>query len=158
MEFGPRALGSRSFLADPRHDSIRDTINGKIKKRELFRPFAPSVKEEAASKYFVLSQPSPFMTLAVPVRAHQRARIPAVTHIDGSARVQTVNRASNPRYWNLLDRFEKETGIPVLLNTSFNIQEPIVCTPEQALATFVRSGVDALVIGNYFIDRAMLPA
>ena len=98
------------------------------------------------------------MTLAVPVRAHQRARIPAVTHIDGSARVQTVNRASNPRYWNLLDRFEKETGIPVLLNTSFNIQEPIVCTPEQALATFVRSGVDALVIGNYFIDRAMLPA
>ncbi len=158
MEFGPRALGSRSFLADPRHDSIRDTINGKIKKRELFRPFAPSVKEEAASEYFALSQPSPFMTLTVPAKDHQRARIPAVTHIDGSARVQTVNRTNNPRYWNLLDRFEKETGIPILLNTSFNIQEPIVCTPEQALATFVRSGVDALVIGNYFIDRAMLPA
>ena len=158
MEFGPRALGSRSFLADPRHDSIRDTINGKIKKRELFRPFAPSVKEEAVSEYFALSQPSPFMTLTVPAKDHQRPRIPAVTHVDGSARVQTVNRTNNPRYWNLLDRFEKETGIPVLLNTSFNIQEPIVCTPEQALATFVRSGVDALVIGNYFIPRSMLPA
>lgn len=158
MEFGPRALGSRSFLADPRNDSIRDTLNRKIKQRELFRPFAPSVKAESASDYFVMPQQSPFMTLAVPVRDHQRTRIPAVTHVDGSARVQTVSRASNPRYWNLLDRFEKETGIPVLLNTSFNIQEPIVCTPEQALVTFARSGVDALVIGNYFIDRAMLPA
>lgn len=156
MEFGPRALGARSFLADPRNDSIRDTINVKIKKRELFRPFAPSVKEEAAAEYFDISQQSPFMNLAVPVRAHQRDRIPAVTHIDGSARIQTVNRADNPRYWNLLDRFEKKTGVPVLLNTSFNLQEPIVCTPEQALATFVRSGVDALVIGNYFIDRSML--
>ncbi|MEK6801329.1 MAG: carbamoyltransferase C-terminal domain-containing protein [Nitrospirota bacterium] len=158
MEFGPRALGSRSFLADPRKDQIRDALNVKIKKRELFRPFAPSVKEEAAADYFEVTQPSPFMNLAVPVRQDKRAIIPAVTHIDGSARVQTVNRASNARYWNLLDRFEKETGIPVLLNTSFNIQEPIVCTPEQALATFARSGVDALVIGNYFIDRAMLPA
>lgn len=158
MEFGPRALGSRSFLADPRNDSIRDTLNRKIKRRELFRPFAPSVKAESAADYFVMPQQSPFMTLTVPVRDHQRTRIPAVTHVDGSARVQTVSRASNPRYWNLLDRFEKETGIPVLLNTSFNTQEPIVCTPEQALVTFARSGVDALVIGNYFIDRAMLPA
>lgn len=156
MEFGPRALGSRSFLADPRNDSIRHTINAKIKKRELFRPFAPSVKEEAAADYFHISQKSPFMNLAVPVRAQQRARIPAVTHIDGSARIQTVNRADNPRYWNLLDHFEKKTGIPILLNTSFNIQEPIVCTPEQAMATFAQSGVDALVIGNYFIDRTMM--
>ena len=156
MEFGPRALGSRSFLADPRNDSIRDTINAKIKKRELFRPFAPSVKEEAAADFFHISQRSPFMNLAVPVRAHQRDRIPAVTHIDGSARIQTVNRTDNPRYWNLLDHFEKKTGIPILLNTSFNIQEPIVCTPEQALITFAQSGVDALVIGNYFIDRTII--
>ena len=153
MEFGPRALGARSFLADPRHETIRDTINAKIKKRELFRPFAPSIKEEAASEYFQGSQPSPFMTLTLPVLAHQRDRIPAVTHIDGSARVQTVRRADHPRYWNLLDRFEKHTGVPLLLNTSFNIQEPIVCTPEQALATFLHSGVDALVMGNYFIER-----
>ena len=156
MEFGPRALGARSFLADPRNDSIRDTINAKIKKREMFRPFAPSIKAEQAADYFHLTQESPFMNIAVPVRARQRERIPAVTHIDGSARVQTVNRADHPRYWNLLDRFERKTGIPVLLNTSFNIQEPIVCTPEQALATFARSGVDALVIGNYFVDRALL--
>ena len=158
MEFGPRALGSRSFLADPRNDSMRDTINAKIKKRELFRPFAPSIKEEAAAEYFDIAQRSPFMNLAVPVRAHQRDRIPAVAHIDNSSRIQTVNRTDNPRYWNLLDRFESKTGIPVLLNTSFNIQEPIVCNPEQALATFMRSEVDALVIGNYFIDRAMLRA
>ena len=156
MEFGPRALGARSFLADPRNDSIRDTINAKIKKREMFRPFAPSIKAEQAADYFHLTQESPFMNIAVPVRARQRERIPAVTHIDGSARVQTVNRADHPRYWNLLDRFERKTGIPVLLNTSFNMQEPIVCTPEQALATFARSGVDALVIGNYFVDRALL--
>ncbi len=156
MEFGPRALGARSFLADPRHESIRDTINAKIKKRELFRPFAPSVKEEAAAEYFHGSQQSPFMTLTLPVHAHQRDRIPAVTHIDGSARVHTVRRADHPRYWNLLDRFERATGVPVLLNTSFNIQEPIVCTPEEALATFLKSGVDALVMGNYFIERKRL--
>ncbi len=156
MEFGPRALGARSFLADPRHDSIRDTINAKIKKRELFRPFAPSVKEEAAADYFETAQQSQFMNLAVSVRRDKRAVIPAVTHIDGSARIQTVNRADNRRYWNLLDRFEKHTGIPVLLNTSFNIQEPIVCTPDQALETFAKSGVDALVIGNYFIERRRL--
>ncbi|MDR4475464.1 MAG: carbamoyltransferase C-terminal domain-containing protein [Nitrospira sp.] len=153
MEFGPRALGARSFLADPRHESIRDTINAKIKKRELFRPFAPSVKEEAADEYFGCAQPSPFMNLTVPVKPDKRSLIPAVTHIDGSARVQTVRRADNPRYWNLLDRFERATGVPVLLNTSFNIQEPIVCTPQQALATFLDSDVDALVMGNYFIER-----
>ncbi|HNV25275.1 MAG TPA: carbamoyltransferase C-terminal domain-containing protein [Nitrospira sp.] len=156
MEFGPRALGARSFLADPRHESIRDTINAKIKKRELFRPFAPSIKEESATEYFQGSQPSPFMTVTLPVRPEQRDRIPAVTHVDGSARVQTVRHADNPRYWNLLDRFEQATGVPILLNTSFNIQEPIVCTPEQALATFLESGVDALVMGNYFIERKMV--
>lgn len=153
MEFGPRALGSRSFLADPRRDRIRDTLNAKIKKRELFRPFAPSVKEEATADYFEVTQPSPFMNLALPVRQDKRAVIPAVTHIDGSARIQTVSRTDQPRYWRLLDRFERATGVPILLNTSFNIQEPIVCTPEQALATFNTSGVDALVIGNYFVER-----
>ena len=156
MEFGPRALGARSFLADPRHETIRDTINAKIKKRELFRPFAPSTKEESAAEFFSDSQPSPFMTVTLPVRPDQRDRIPAVTHVDGSARVQTVRRADNPRYWNLLDMFEQHTGVPILLNTSFNIQEPIVCTPEQALATFFESGVDALVMGNYFIERKMV--
>jgi carbamoyltransferase len=156
MEFGPRALGARSFLADPRHESIRDTMNAKIKKRELFRPFAPSIKEESAAEYFHSSQTSPFMTLTLPVRANRRDRIPAVTHVDGSARVQTVRHADSPRYWNLLDRFEKHTGVPILLNTSFNIQEPIVCTPKQALTTFLDSDVDALVIGNYFIERKMV--
>jgi carbamoyltransferase len=153
MEFGPRALGARSFLADPRHDTIRDTINAKIKQRELFRPFAPSIKEESAGDYFKTAQSSPFMNLTVPVRPEKRSLIPAVTHIDGSARVQTVRQADNPRYWRLLDRFERCSGLPILLNTSFNIQEPIVCTPEQALATFLKSGVDALVIGKYCITR-----
>jgi carbamoyltransferase len=153
MEFGPRALGNRSFLADPRQDSIRDTINEKIKKRELFRPFAPSVKAEKASEYFEIDQPAPFMTIIVRVRPDKRQVIPAITHVDGTARPQTVDRDVNPRYWRLLDRFEQLTGVPVILNTSFNIQEPIVCTPEQALATFARSGVDALAMGDYWITR-----
>jgi carbamoyltransferase len=153
MEYGPRALGNRSFLADPRSDSIRDVINQKIKKRELFRPFAPSVKAEKASNYFELDQDSPFMTIVVPVRQQARSLIPAVTHVDGTARPQTVDRAINQRYWKLLDAFEKRTGVACLLNTSFNIQEPIVCTPEEALATFARSDVDALAIGDFWITR-----
>ena len=158
MEFGPRALGSRSFLADPRNDSIRETINQKIKKRELFRPFAPSIKRERAYDYFGASQDMNFMNIIVPVKPERRKDIPAVTHVDGSARPQTVNRDHNPRYWNLLDEFEKETGHPVLLNTSFNIQEPIVCTPDHAIDTFLRSKVDALVIGDHVIMRESLPA
>jgi carbamoyltransferase len=154
MEFGPRALGNRSFLADPRSDGIRDVLNEKIKKRELFRPFAPSVKAESASQYFELQQPSPFMTIVVPVRADKRAVIPAVTHVDGTARPQTVDREVNQRYWKLLDRFEQLTGVPVLLNTSFNIQEPIVCSEADARATFERSGVDALVLGDYWVTRS----
>lgn len=155
-EFGPRALGNRSFLADPRNDSIRDTINEKIKKRELFRPFAPSIKEECASDYFDIDQPSPFMNIAVRVRKNKVSEIPAVTHVDGTARVQTVSRFHNRRYWRLLDIFQKRTGVPVLLNTSYNIQEPIVCTPEQAIETFKKSGVDALFMEDYFITRDML--
>ena len=157
MEYGPRALGNRSFLADPRSDGIRDVINEKIKKRELFRPFAPSVKAECASEYFELSQPSPFMTIVVPVRSEKRPVIPAVTHIDGTARPQTVDRAVNSRYWKLLDRFEQLTGVPVLLNTSFNIQEPIVCSAAEARATFKQSGVDALALGDDWITRVGPP-
>jgi carbamoyltransferase len=153
MEYGPRALGNRSFLADARHDSVRDTLNEKIKKRELFRPFAPSVKAEKASEYFEIEQPSPFMTIIVPVRGDKRAVIPAVTHVDGTARPQTVERDVNPRYWGLLDRFEALTGVPLLLNTSFNIQEPIVCTPREALKTFSASGVDALALGDFWVTR-----
>ncbi|MCL4216580.1 MAG: carbamoyltransferase [Candidatus Hydrogenedentes bacterium] len=153
MEFGARALGNRSFLADPRSADIRDVINQKIKKRELFRPFAPSVTEEAASDYFEISQPSPFMTIVVPVRPERRHELAAVTHVDGTARPQTVSKADNPRYWKLLDVFGELTGVPVLLNTSFNIQEPIVCTPEEAIATFLQSDVDALVMGDFWITR-----
>lgn len=153
MEYGPRALGNRSFLADPRSDGIRDVLNEKIKKRELFRPFAPSVKAESASDYFELEQPSPFMTIVVPVRPEKRDVIPAVTHVDGTARPQTVDRQVNRRYWKLLDRFEQLTGVPVLLNTSFNIQEPIVCSAADARTTFERSGVDALVLGDHWVTR-----
>ena len=128
-------------------------MNEKIKKRELFRPFAPSVKAEKAKEYFELDQPSPFMTIVVPVREAKRDAIPAVTHVDGTARPQTVEKSINPRYWRLLDRFESKTGVPVILNTSFNIQEPIVCTPDEALDTFARSRTDALAIGDYWVTR-----
>ena len=153
MEYGARALGNRSFLADPRSESVREDLNEKIKKREHFRPFAPSVKIEKASEYFEIDQPAPFMTLVVPVREEKRSVIPAVTHVDGTARPQTVDKSVNPRYWKLLDCFESLTGVPVLLNTSFNIQEPIVCTPSEALATFTGSKVDALVLGDYWVER-----
>lgn len=155
-ELGPRALGARSFLADPRRDEIREELNRKIKKRELFRPFAPSVVEEAAGEFFELAQPSPYMNIVARVRPEARSRIPAVTHVDGTARVHTVSAAANPRYHALLRRFGELTGVPVLLNTSFNIQEPIVETPEEALATFRASGVDALVIGPYVVRREQL--
>ncbi len=155
-EFGPRALGARSFLADPRKDSIRDALNAKIKKRELFRPFAPSVTVEAAPDYFELDQESPYMNVLARVRDDKAALIPAVTHIDRTARVHTVTPAANPLYHRLLSAFGAETGVPVLLNTSFNIQEPIVYDPEQAFATFARSGVDALVIGRRIFRREHL--
>lgn len=153
LEYGPRALGNRSFLADPRSDGIRDVINAKIKKRELFRPFAPSVKVEKASEYFEISQAAPFMTIIVPVRESARSLIPAVTHVDGTARPQTVAKETNPRYWTLLDKFESLTGIPVLLNTSFNIQEPIVCTPQEAINTFCNSTTDALVLNDFWVTH-----
>jgi len=152
-EFGPRALGSRSFLADPRNDNIRDEINKKIKKRELFRPFAPSVIQEECENYFDIKQNSPYMNIVANVLEHKKKVIPAITHIDGTSRVHTVSYESNPLYYNLLKNFGKKTGVPILLNTSFNIQEPIVRSPTDAITTFLKSGVDLLVIGNYICDN-----
>lgn len=153
-EFGPRALGSRSILADPRDDAIREDLNAKIKKRELFRPFAPSVIAEACSDYFEIGQPSPYMNILAVVRPSMRAAIPAVTHVDGTARVHTVTAEANPLYHRLISAFGERTGVPVLLNTSFNIQEPIVNTPAEAIATFLRSDMDLLAIGGFVADRA----
>ncbi len=151
-EFGPRALGSRSILADPRDDGIREEINAKIKKRELFRPFAPSTTREAAGDFFELGQESPYMNILATVRPERRAEIPAVTHVDGTARVHTVSAEANPLYHRLITAFGAATGVPVLLNTSFNIQEPIVNTPDEAIATFMRSGMDLLAIGGRVCD------
>lgn len=155
-EFGPRALGTRSFLADPRKDSIRDDLNAKIKKREHFRPFAPSVAEEAAPQFFEIDQTSPYMNIVARVRDDRAADIPAITHTDQTARVHTVSPSANPLYHALLTKFGEKTGVPVLLNTSFNIQEPIVYSPSDACATFAASGVDALVIGDFVVLREAL--
>jgi carbamoyltransferase len=154
MELGARALGNRSILADPRRPDMREIINTRIKAREEFRPFAPSIIEEAVDDYFVGAVPDPFMVQVYPVRPEKRAVIPAVTHVDGSGRLQTASRQSNPLYWQLLKAFEKLTGIPVLLNTSFNENEPIVHTPAQAVNCFLRTGMDALVMGQFVIERA----
>lgn len=153
MEWGPRALGHRSLLADPRREDIRAVINAKVKHRELFRPFAPSVLEEAAGDYFDLPAPSPFMLFTAPVKPSAKGLIPAVVHVDGSARVQTVDRDSNPLFRRLLEAFAHRTGVPVLLNTSFNVQEPIVCTPEEAVSCFLRTEVDWLVLGHWLVRR-----
>lgn len=153
MEWGPRALGNRSLLADPRREDIRAVINAKVKQRELFRPFAPSVLEERASNYFDLPAPSPFMLFTAPVKPSAKGVIPAVVHVDGSARVQTVDRDSNPQFRRLLEAFARRTGVPVLLNTSFNVQEPIVCTPEDAIRCFLRTEVEWLVLGNHLVSR-----
>lgn len=155
-EFGPRALGTRSFLADPRQDSIRDDINAKIKKREHFRPFAPSVAEEAAADFFEIDQTSPYMNIVARVRDDRAKDIPAITHTDQTARVHSVSPTANPIYHALLTKFGEKTGVPVLLNTSFNIQEPIVYSPLNACATFAASGVDALVIGDFVVLREAL--
>lgn len=153
MEWGPRALGNRSLLADPRREDMRALINAKVKLREPFRPFAPSVLEERASEYFDLPGPSPFMLFTAPVQESAKGVIPAVVHVDGSARVQTVDADSNPRYRLLLETFGRLTGVPVLLNTSFNVNEPIVCTPEDAVRCFLRTDVEWLVMGNLLARR-----
>jgi carbamoyltransferase len=152
-EWGPRALGNRSIVADPRRPEIKDILNRRIKHREIFRPFAPSILEEATSEYFEKSYPSPFMTLAYAVRPEKRDVIPAPTHVDGTGRLQTVSRQANPRYWRLISEFAKLTGVPVVLNTSFNDNEPIVCRPEEAIDCFLRTNMDALVLGNVLVRK-----
>ncbi len=153
MEWGPRALGHRSLLADPRREDMRELINAKVKFREPFRPFAPSVLEERAADYFEVSGPSPFMLFTCNVRPSAKGVLPAVTHVDGTARIQTVDRRSSPKYRALLEAFGRKTGVPVLLNTSFNVQEPIVCTPDEAIHCFLRTQVDWLVLGNLLVGR-----
>ncbi|HYO99636.1 MAG TPA: carbamoyltransferase C-terminal domain-containing protein [Pyrinomonadaceae bacterium] len=153
MEFGPRALGNRSFIADPRRYDMRELLNKKVKLREWFRPLAPSMKEEVSEEIFGRPHYDPFMVTVLHVTEEQRARFPSVVHIDGTARPQTVSRRTNPRYWNLIDEFERLTGCPMLLNTSFNIQEPIVCRPSDAIKTFQGANFDALVLENHLVLR-----
>jgi len=153
MEWGPRALGNRSIVVDPRRADMKDILNARIKRRESFRPFAPSILEEHTGEYFEKDYPDPFMIKVYPVRPEKRAVIPAVTHVDGSGRLQTVSRKTNPRYWGLIDAFRSVTGVPVLLNTSFNENEPIVCTPAEALETFLRTKMDVLVLNNHMLER-----
>jgi carbamoyltransferase len=152
-EWGPRALGNRSIVADPRRAEMKDILNQRIKHREIFRPFAPSILEESTAEYFEKSYPSPFMTLAYSVRPEKRSVIPAPTHVDGTGRLQTVNREANPRYWRLIREFANLTGVPVVLNTSFNDNEPIVCRPEEAIDCFLRTKMDALVLGDILIRK-----
>ena len=149
----PRALGNRSILADPRRPEMKDILNRRIKHRETFRPFAPSIAEEAVGEYFTETHPSPFMTFAYSVRPEKRSVIPAPTHVDGTARLQTVSRGLNPLYWKLLRAVGERTGVPVVLNTSFNDNEPIVCRPEEALDCFRRTQMDVLVLGNFLLEK-----
>jgi len=178
MEFGPRALGGRSILGDPRSAKMQSVMNLKIKYRESFRPFAPSVLQENVSKYFELDKPSPYMLIVAMIRDElridlndeqrqlfgveklklKRSELPAITHVDYSARVQTVHSETNPRYYNLIKEFEKQTGCSVLVNTSFNVRgEPIVCTPDDAYRCFMRTEMDYLVIENFLLDKKNQP-
>ncbi len=153
MEWGPRALGNRSILADPRRDDMKDILNARVKHREKFRPFAPSILMESVGDYFDQTYPDPFMIKVYNVLEHKRKEIPAVTHIDGTGRLQTVGKEQNPLYWQLIKEFENITGVPIVLNTSFNENEPIVCRPEEAIECFLRTRMDALAIGNYLIEK-----
>lgn len=155
-EWGPRALGNRSILAHPGLAGMKETINRRVKRRETFRPFAPSILEDRVEDYFVQSVRSPFMQHVVEVRRERRKEIPAVTHIDGTARLQTVSRAQNDLFYDLIIEFEKITGLPLLLNTSFNENEPIVDTPAQAIACFLRNGLDALALGSFLVVKNTL--
>jgi len=153
MEWGPRALGNRSILGDPRRADMKDILNLKIKRRESFRPFAPSILREAVPDWFELDGDVPFMMQVFPIRTERRAQIPAVTHVDGSGRLQTVHRETNPRYYRLIEVFRDLTGVPMVLNTSFNENEPVVCTPNEALDCFLRTRMDRLVLGNHVVRR-----
>jgi carbamoyltransferase len=179
MEFGPRALGGRSILGDARNPEMQKKLNLKIKYREGFRPFAPSVLEEDIAEYFDLDRESPYMLLVAPIREDKkiplpegyherplyerlyflRSDLPAITHIDYSARIQSVSRETNPRYWELINEFKNLTGYGIIVNTSFNVRgEPIVCTPDDAYRCFMRTEMDFLVVGNYVLDKKDQPA
>ncbi len=153
MEWGPRALGNRSILGDPRREDMKDILNLKIKRRESFRPFAPSVLREAVSEWFEEDDDVPFMMKVFQIMEDKRALIPAVTHVDGSGRLQTVTEADNGRYYRLIKAFHELTGVPMVLNTSFNENEPIVCTPNQALDCFQRTKMDVLVLEDVVLSR-----
>lgn len=153
MEWGPRALGNRSILGDPRRADMKDILNLKIKRRESFRPFAPSVLREAVNEWFEQDDEVPFMMKVFQIREDRREQIPAVTHVDGSGRLQTVTAELNARYHHLISAFARQTGVPMLLNTSFNENEPVVCRPQEALACFLRTNMDVLVLGDRFICR-----
>jgi len=159
FEWGPRALGNRSILADPRRADMKDIVNTKIKFREPYRPFAPSVVVEEAERFFDLPDakrhyPARFMLYVTPVKESARAELPAITHVDNSARLQTVDRQFNPRYYRLIEAFGQQTGTPVVLNTSFNLKgEPIVSSPADALSTFTRCGLDLLILNDWIVRK-----
>ena len=154
MEWGPRALGNRSIICDPRRADMKSILNAKIKRRESFRPFAPSVLAGSVLEWFEEDDAVPFMMQVFQIRPEKRAMVPAVTHIDGSGRLQTVCRDANPRFYQLIESFRDITGVPMVLNTSFNENEPVVCTPEQALDCFLRTEMDILVLGDMMVSRA----
>jgi len=154
FEWGPRALGNRSIVCDPRSDRMKDVLNSRIKHRESFRPFAPSVLEERAADWFEMGEASPFMLMTCQVRKEQQARVPAITHVDGTARQQTVSRTTNPKYWSLIHAFEAKTGVPIVVNTSFNENEPVVNTPEEAISCYLRNDMDVLVLGQYLVEKS----
>ena len=153
LEWGPRALGNRSIVCDPRRADMKDILNLKIKRRESFRPFAPSILRESVSDWFEVDDDVPFMMKVFPIRKHKREEIPAVTHADGTGRLQTVYEETNARYHRLIKSFEKRTGVPIVLNTSFNENEPVVCTPAEALSCFLRTKMDVLVLGDVILRR-----
>jgi len=154
MEWGPRALGNRSIICDPRRADMKDILNQKIKRRESFRPFAPSILREFVKEWFEEDDDVPFMMKVFQIRKDKRSIIPAVTHVDGSGRLQTVTMDTNPRYYNLISAFRDITDIPLVLNTSFNENEPVVCRPEEALDCFLRTNMDVLVMENYMVTRS----
>jgi carbamoyltransferase len=157
MEWGPRALGNRSILADPRRTDMKEVLNAKIKRRESFRPFAPSILREAVPDWFEQEDDVPFMMEVFQIRPERRAQLPAVTHIDGSGRLQTVHKETNPRYHALISELARLTSIPIVLNTSFNENEPVVCNPGEALDCFLRTGMDILVLGDFYIEKSQRP-
>jgi len=153
LEWGPRALGNRSIVCDPRRADMKEILNAKIKRRESFRPFAPSILHERVPEWFEHDAPVPYMSKVFQIREEKRAQVPAVAHVDGSGRLQTVDRDANPRYYRLIEEVERRTGVPMVLNTSFNENEPIVCRPEEALGCFLRTEMDMLVLGDHVVRR-----